>query len=108
MILCADDYGLSQDIDLAILELCRLGRLTAVSCMVALERCNVKLLAELLAFQKKVDVGLHLCLTDENLPLSRSVGPQGTAQSPPPFPSFGVLLRRALQGKVRSCDVRME
>src|SRR2546422_7241019 len=40
MILCADDYGLSEDIDRAILELCRSGRLTAVSCMVALERCS--------------------------------------------------------------------
>src|SRR5439155_1107455 len=107
MILCADDYGLSRDIDVAILELCRLGRLTAVSCMVALERCNAALLRELLAFQKKVDVGLHLCLTDENLPLSRSVGPHGAAQAPP-FPSFSVLLRRALQGKVRSRDVSLE
>src|SRR4051812_45503662 len=34
MILCADDYGLSHDIDRAILDLCRAGRLTAVSCMV--------------------------------------------------------------------------
>ena len=53
MILCADDYGLSEDIDRAILELCRSGRLTAVSCMVALERCSAESLRELLAHQKK-------------------------------------------------------
>lgn len=107
MILCADDFGLTHDIDRAILDLCRLGRLTAVSCMVALERCNKELLVELLAFEKKVDIGLHLCLTDENLPLSRTQGPHAAAQAPP-FPSFGVLLRRALQGKVRASDVKVE
>ena len=107
MILCADDYGLSHDIDRAILDLCRLGRLTAVSCMVALERCNAQLLQELLVFEKKVDVGLHLCLTDENLPLSSSHGPHGTTPARP-FPSFGVLLRRALQGKVRRSEVKLE
>jgi len=107
MILCADDYGLSHDIDRASLDLCRLGRLTAVSCMVALERCNAELLRELLAVEKKVDIGLHLCLTDENLPLSLSHGPRGATQAPP-LPSFGVLLRRALQGKVRASEVKIE
>ena len=69
MIVCADDYGLRQDIDEAILELCKLGKLSAVSCMVALERCNRALLCSLLAHQTNVDVGLHLCFTDESLPL---------------------------------------
>jgi hypothetical protein len=106
MILCADDFGLSQDIDRAILDLCRLDRLTAVSCMVALERCNSELLRELMAFEKKVDIGLHLCLTDENLPLSRTQAHNAAPFSP--FPSFAVLLRRSLQGKVRPSEVTLE
>ena len=70
MIICADDYGLREDIDRAILELCNRRRLTAVSCMVLFERCNAGALKRLLAHEGNVDIGLHLCLTDEGLPLS--------------------------------------
>jgi predicted glycoside hydrolase/deacetylase ChbG (UPF0249 family) len=70
MIICADDYGLREDIDRAILELCGLGKLSAVSCMVLFERCDPAALRRLLTHQAKVDIGLHLCLTGERLPLS--------------------------------------
>jgi len=97
MIICADDYGLREDIDRAILGLCSLGKLSAVSCMVALERCGADALQRLLAYQAKVDVGLHLCLADETLPASVFAA---TAQSRPHFPAYGVCLRRALLGRV--------
>jgi hypothetical protein len=102
MILCADDYGLSDDINQAILELARGGKLSAVSCMVALERCDAGSLAELLACQARVDIGLHLCLTDESLPLSR--WPDGRA-GPPPLPSFGTVVRRALLGLTQPQEI---
>ena len=99
MILCADDYGLSDDIDEAILELCRLGRLSAVSCMVALERCGAGSMARLLALKSKVDIGLHLCLTDEGLALS--AGNTWPGGRPPQLPSFPNLLSRVLRGAGR-------
>jgi predicted glycoside hydrolase/deacetylase ChbG (UPF0249 family) len=102
MILCADDYGLSDDINDAILELVDSGRLTAVSCMVALERCSPTCLAQLLKHQSRTDIGLHLGLTSENLPLS--VPPTGVAM-PPLHPSFGALLRKALLGRVQPREV---
>jgi len=97
MIICADDYGLSEDVDRAILELCGLGRLSAVSCMVALERCGADALQKLLQYQTKVDVGLHLCLADETLPRAADAA---INRSPPHFPAYGNFLRRALLGRI--------
>ena len=105
MILCADDYGLREDINHAILELAESGRLSAVSCMVVLEGCTPAVLAALLAHQDRVDVGLHLCLTDEGQPLSQPPGLRGASRE---SGSFGVLLRRSLQGQVRRQDIARE
>ena len=98
MIVCADDYGLREDIDRAILELCSLNKLSAVSCMVLFKRCDAKVLSGLLAHQAKVDIGLHLCLTDEELPLAL----------PPPegkLPEFKSLFRRAVLGSINPQDI---
>jgi predicted glycoside hydrolase/deacetylase ChbG (UPF0249 family) len=96
MIICADDFGLRADIDEAILELCGLGRLSAVSCMVGLARCDDGAMRRLLEHQSRVDIGLHLFLTDEGLPLAPSL-PASVSR----HPAFGVLLRRALLGQLR-------
>jgi len=93
MILCADDYGLRDDIDSAIVELVYARKLSAVSCMVAFERCSQKCLAELLKFREQIDVGL--CLTDERLALSKT----GAAESHQ-LPSFSILLKSAFIGQI--------
>jgi len=90
MIICADDYGLSDDVDRAILELCGAGRLSAVSCMVVLERCDSGTLKKLLAHQDQVDVGLHFCVADETLP---------------GFPAYGPYLRRSLLGRISPHEI---
>src|SRR5262249_43449486 len=96
MIVCADDYGLSDGIDEAILDLCRRGKLTAVSCMVGLERCSAESMAPLCELKSSVDIGLHLCLTYVGLPFSESsVWPGG---QPPQLPSFPKLLARSYLG----------
>jgi hypothetical protein len=100
MIVCADDYGLREDIDEAILELCRLGKLSAVSCMVALQRCDAAALSRLQQHGPLVDLGLHLCLTDVEAPLSAAV-----SGALPEQLSFGGLLLRTLVGQVRRRDV---
>ena len=89
MIICADDYGMRADIDRAILQLCREGKLSAVSCMVLFARCDDTLMKQIRAHEGKVDIGLHFCLTDENLPLSP---PLETTR----LPNFKTLFRRAL------------
>lgn len=105
MILCADDYGLSDDINDAVRELVDSGKLSAVSCMVLLERCSPVSLAELLKQQPKADLGLHLCLTSEGLPLSSSS--TGLAL-PSLYPSFRNLLRHALLGRVRPREIHLQ
>ena len=99
MIACADDYGLNDDIDRAILELSGSGKLSAVSCMVGLERCARGALEKLRAFEPKIDLGLHLCLTDEKLPLS---APSGSSPARKDLPSFRVFLARALARQLDS------
>jgi len=102
MILCADDFGLRDDITEAVLTLVRRGKLSAVSCMVVLDHCDTNCLSELLAHQSEVDVGLHFCLTDVGLPLE--VAASGVVLSPL-FPSFRVLLRKALLRQVKARDI---
>jgi hypothetical protein len=105
MILCADDYGLSADVDQAILELAGSERLTAVSCMVLLERCTPKLLSDLRAQESKLDLGLHLCLTKEDLALSTI---QGTVCTRKTLPEFGALLKCALRHALPLSDIALE
>jgi hypothetical protein len=100
MILCADDYGLRDDIDSAILELVASHKISAVSCMVVFERCSRTCLAELLNFRDQIDVGLHLCLTDEGLALSETSSVQ-----PGQFPPFSALLKSALRGQIEPQQV---
>ena len=99
MILCADDYGFRADIDAAILELCGSGRLSAVSCLAALERCQPAALEQLRAHESRVDIGLHLCLADETLPRPdwAAIG-----SLPPCFPAYGVYLRRSLSRRINT------
>jgi hypothetical protein len=64
LILCADDFGLSPAVDEGILELVRAGRLSAVSCMTTPARWP-RAAAALQAHLDRIDVGLHLTLTDQ-------------------------------------------
>jgi predicted glycoside hydrolase/deacetylase ChbG (UPF0249 family) len=97
MIACADDYGLNDDVDRAILELTSSGKLSAVSCMVGLERCTSGALEKLRGFESRIDLGLHLCLTDEKLALSAPSGSSPAQKAPL---SFRTLLVRALAGQL--------
>ncbi len=70
IVLCADDYGQAEAVSRGILELLAAKRLTAVSCLV--NHGDIRDQAEpLLAYQDKVDLGLHLNFTDGE-PMSRA------------------------------------
>ncbi|MDW8369266.1 MAG: ChbG/HpnK family deacetylase [Geminicoccaceae bacterium] len=90
LVLCADDYGLSPGVDQGILELLAAGRLSAVSCMTATPRWP-EAAAQLLPWRDRVDIGLHLTLTDQE--------PAGSAPILAPagrLPSLGRLARALL------------
>jgi len=99
MIICADDFGLSDDIDGAILELCGSGHLSAVSCAASLRRCSPQNLKELRAHEGSVDIGLHLCLADETLELPDRSGKLLA------LPAYRLFLRRAVLGLVKPEDI---
>lgn len=60
MILCADDFGMTADMNRAIAELARAGKINAVSCMVHAPFFNAAELARLGA----VKTGLHFTLAE--------------------------------------------
>ncbi len=105
MIVCADDYGLAEDVDAAIRELAAERRLSAVSCMVLFERCTSERLAELLPYRASLDLGLHFCLTREDLPLSRGAGSMIHGND---FPAFGELSRKALSRQLKRADIQAQ
>lgn len=100
MIVCADDYGLHEDVDEAVLELCEHGSLTAVSCLAVLQRCTGEAFRALQKHGAAVDIGLHLCLTDEGLPLE--------PRSMQTLPNFGSLLRRGWLKQLNPRDIAHE
>ncbi|MES2218331.1 MAG: ChbG/HpnK family deacetylase [Pseudomonadota bacterium] len=71
IILCADDYGQNASVSQAIVDLFEQKRLSATSCMSTAPSWpgTVKLLEP---FKNKVDIGLHLNLT-EGKPLSKAM-----------------------------------
>lgn len=107
MIVCADDFGLSDDINRAIITLAERGRISAVSCMVALPQFDCNAFSELLKHRQQVDIGLHLTLTD--IP---SVHPAPAVSSllnaSGVLYSMGQLLRRGARGAVVPQEVARE
>ena len=90
MIVCADDFGMADDINKAILDLARRGRLSAVSCIMALPEFRVSDLHALSDIQPRIELGLHLILTAGDTP------PRGGEVQP----TFRKLLRKSLLGQI--------
>lgn len=106
MIICADDFGLAPDVDEAILQLARAGKVSAVSVMAALLAQPTPALKALLELRGRLEVGLHLVLTDE-MDLAPSEQVDSLHQNGRFFP-FGKLLFHSLAGSVRSADAQRE
>lgn len=103
MIVCADDFGLREDIDEAILELCSARKLSAVSCMVLFERCSAGTLQRLLKLRDRVDIGLHLCLTREAPALSPR-----KREAPLVFKSYGDCVRNVYRKTMTQQELKTE
>ena len=76
--ICVDDFGLHEGIDAAVLELAQMGRVQAVSCMVGGTSWHRSVTQLATLPRGRVDVGLHLDLTEHPLvlparPLSRVI-----------------------------------
>jgi len=104
---CADDFGLTGDINRAIVDLVRHGQLNAVSIMIALPQCDQAALAPLQTFSGVVDLGLHLVMTDER-PLGEVEKGRSILGRNGRFLPFNQLLWRACRGGVCPADVERE
>lgn len=61
--ICADDFGITKNVNSAIVKLIRLNRLTETSCIVLTKNFS-KDAKKLKKYKKKIGIGLHLTLTD--------------------------------------------
>src|SRR5262245_23829452 len=76
--LCADDYGMSPAVNVAIRDLIVRGRINATSVMVVapnFNRSEAVSLNILNAIETRVAIGLHVTLTAPYQPLSRNFQP---------------------------------
>lgn len=102
LILCADDFGLTEGVSRGILELARMGRISATSAMT-----NRPLWPRLAPALREVEgtmaIGLHLTLT-----LGEPTGPMPTIAPGGALPSFDRLLRGALIGRLSLHEIEQE
>ncbi len=87
LVVCVDDFGLSEAINSAVLELAAGGAISATSCLVNAPACTGGALRSAVA--TGIDVGLHLNFT-EGQPLSA-----GLRRRWEQFPPLAVFLARA-------------
>lgn len=101
LVVCADDFGLSDGIDLGIIDLIERGRISAASCMMAGPSLRTHA-ARLLSLGANADIGLHLTFTD--LPFLGDVNCLGGRKPP----SLNALMVAAFTGRLNRADIRAE
>lgn len=107
MILCADDYGMSESVSRGILELIDGGRLTATSCMVTGSIGLPNQMAMLAERREIADIGLHLTLTNDR-PLT-DIGPHhGLVDGHGHFLPFNALMLNCYRGRVDKTRLDLE
>jgi len=101
--ICADDYGISPAVDEAIISLVRKKRLSALSCMTAFENWPNSARRLNQTELDKVDVGLHVTLT--NYPSLSGRNPFGEKKN---FSSPGKLVLASYSGQLNYACIRDE
>jgi chitin disaccharide deacetylase len=102
VVLCADDFGVTEGVSRGIVKLARMGRLSATSVM-AHRPWWPRLAPHLKELNGQVGVGLHLTLTlGEPLGAMPSFAPGGT------FPPFRHLVRAAVSGRLPLHEISAE
>lgn len=102
VVLCADDFGLTEGVSRGILDLAGEGRLSATGAMTN-RPWWPRLAGELRAHHPQVAVGLHL-----NLTLGAPLGPMPRTAPGGALPALGVLTRAALLGRLARDEVAAE
>lgn len=102
MIVCADDFGISQSVSDGIIELLSMERLTAVSCMLNYDKNIDNQMVKLINYKSNCDIGLHLNLTSGR-PLTNGLdSSSGLVDQRGSFLSFNKLLKNVLTNRVNT------
>ena len=102
VVLCADDYGLTEGVSRGILELAGRGRLSATSAMTNMPHWP-RLAKDLAAVRGMLAAGLHV-----NLTTGSPVGRMPSLAATGAFPPLRELLARALAGRLDAGEVQAE
>lgn len=102
VILCADDFAITEGVSRGIEELARARRLSATSAIVNLPAWQHEA-AKLAALRTFIAIGLHL-----NLTLGTPLGPCPTLAPDGEFPDHIVLVQRCLTGAVSTEEIAGE
>jgi predicted glycoside hydrolase/deacetylase ChbG (UPF0249 family) len=102
IILCADDYALTEGVSRAVGELAAARRLSATSAMVTMP-CWPAMAQRLAVHRGRIAAGLHL-----NLTLGAPLGAMPRLAPGGVFPRRNALVARALLGLVGRAEVRSE
>lgn len=102
VVLCADDFGMTEGVSRGILELAAQGRLSATGAMTSFPWWP-RLAPDLLPLRGKLGIGLHL-----NLTTGAPLGPMPTIAPAGRFPTFRDLLARALAGRLSRSEIMAE
>ncbi|MDP8920096.1 MAG: ChbG/HpnK family deacetylase [Pseudomonadota bacterium] len=102
VVLCADDFGLSDGVSRGIVELAETGRLSATGAMTNMPGWR-RAAPDLRALQDRIAVGLHLNLTTgSSLSAMPRFAPTGT------FPALKELLAAALKRQLPADEIDRE
>jgi predicted glycoside hydrolase/deacetylase ChbG (UPF0249 family) len=102
VVLCADDYGLTEGVSRGIVEIAHLGRISATSVMSTMPAWPA-LAAELRPLKDRIGIGLHVNFTTGSpLAAMPNIAPGGA------FPALDDLLRRAYTGRLPFEEMRAE
>lgn len=99
MIICADDYGISEAISRGIIDLIDGGRITATSCMVTGSTNLQEQMAIVADRRNHADIGLHLTLTNDR-PVTDIRPEHGLVDKRGHFLTFNTLLFNCYRGRV--------
>jgi chitin disaccharide deacetylase len=102
VVLCADDYGLTDGVSRGILELVEAGRLSATGAMTNMPGWR-RAASALAPFKGRIAIGLHL-----NLTTGSPLGPMPRLAPGGAFPTLKDILPKALTGRLPVDEIRQE
>ena len=106
--LCADDYGISPAVDVAIRDLVVRGRINATSVMVvpqSFDRAEARALDSLNTGERRVSIGLHVTLTAPFRPISAAFEPLRDGTFLPLAATFVEAWRGRLNGNALTAEI---